>query len=504
MTLKFTFSHQCAVDSDVWVVGSYKNRDLTSQAQDLDMKTGGSLTRALKNSHFKGDHGNILEVASPQGLPCSRLILLGLGEKQKLSEHSCEGLGSKLYDYLRKTLDESLCIDLGDLSGDQVLSPQATAHIAYGILLRSWCFDKYRTQEKDENIPSLASVQLMTSFPKEAADSFKTLESIAEGVFLTRDLVSEPPNVLNPETYATRLEDLKNLGLEIKILGVKEMKKLGMNALLGVGQGSAKESRLVCLKWMGAKEKQTPPLAFVGKGVCFDTGGISIKPSQGMEDMKSDMAGSAVVVGLMKALASRKAKINAVGVVGLVENMPGGNAQRPSDVVFSMSGQTIEILNTDAEGRLVLADALWYTQETYKPKLMIDIATLTGAIVIALGEEYAGLFSNNDEIAQHLMKSGERTGEKLWRLPLHGAYDKEIDSSIADVANIGKSRGAGSILAAQFLQRFVNKVPWAHLDIAAVAWSKTAHPSGAKGATAFGVRLLDKFISTYYESPSES
>lgn len=498
--MNFTFSNQASLELDTIVVGAYKEGELTEQAEDLDDKTDGLIVKAIKSHYFKGKQGSIVEIIAPSSLDYRRILVVGLGEKGKGTESQFQDIGGKIYAHLSKTPDESICIDLGDLSGRGISSSDIAAHMAYGALLRSWRFDKYRTQEKDEDIPSLASGIIVVSQPKEAENKYNTLCCIAEGIFLARELVSEPPNVLYPESYAKIISELKSIGLEIDILDEKHMHKLGMNSLLGVGQGSTRESLLVCIKWNGSKDKNEAPLAFVGKGVCFDTGGISIKPALGMEEMKYDMAGSAVVVGLMKALANRKARLNAIGVVGLVENMPGGNAQRPSDVVTSMSGQTIEVLNTDAEGRLVLADALWYTQSKYKPKLIIDLATLTGAIVVSLGSEYAGLFSNDDEISKQLYECGEETGEKVWRFPLHENYDRDIDSDVADVANIGKGRGAGSITAAQFLQRFVNNVPWAHLDIAGTAWTKKALPTCNKGATAYGIRLLDKFISKYYEA----
>ena len=328
----------------------------------------------------------------------------------------------------------------------------------------------------------------------------KYCDAIKEGIFLTRDLVSEPPNVLSPRAYVSKIKKLSKLGLKIKAYGEKELKKLGLNALLGVGQGSANETYLVTIEWNGKKQTEKKPLAFVGKGVCFDTGGISLKPAKFMEEMKYDMAGSAVVVGLLNSFALRKAKVNAVGVVGLVENMPGSNAQRPGDIVKSYSGKTIEVLNTDAEGRLVLADALSFTEKKYKPKFIIDLATLTGAIIVSLGEEYAGLFSNNDELSKKIFKASENVNEKVWRLPLHKNYDKLIDSKIADVQNINYVGGAGSITAAQFLQRFIlNKTPWAHLDIAGMAFSKKAANLNPGGATGFGVSLLNNLVKEYYE-----
>jgi leucyl aminopeptidase len=317
-------------------------------------------------------------------------------------------------------------------------------------------------------------------------------------VFFTRDLVSEPPNILHPEEFAKRARKLEELGVDVEILGEKEMTKLGMHTLLGVGQGSVRESQLVVMQWKGAKDKGAAPVAFVGKGVTFDTGGISIKPAAGMDAMKYDMGGAGTVTGLMHALAGRKAKVNAIGVIGLVENMPDGNAQRPGDIVKSMSGQTVEILNTDAEGRLVLADALWYTQGRFKPKFMVDLATLTGAIRVSLGLEIAGLFSNNDELAERLIAAGKAEGEELWRMPLNDRFDKMIDSPVADMKNIGGQFG-GSITAAAFLQRFVNKVPWAHLDIAGTAWAEEARGVTPKGASGYGVRLLNRLVADHYE-----
>ncbi|MDC0417801.1 leucyl aminopeptidase, partial [Candidatus Pelagibacter sp.] len=330
-------------------------------------------------------------------------------------------------------------------------------------------------------------------------NKLKRIDSLIEGVNFTKDLVSEPGNILNPDEYVKRIMNLKKIGLKIKILDKKKLKKLGMNALLGVGQGSAKGSYLAIIQWDGLKKKNKP-LAFVGKGVCFDTGGISLKPAKFMEDMTYDMAGSAVVVGLMKTLALRKAKVNAIGVVGLVENMPDGNAQRPGDIVKSYSGKTIEILNTDAEGRLVLADALSYAEKHFKPKFIVDLATLTGAIIVSLGSEYAGLFSNDDKISDQLSKAGEKVGEKLWRMPLNENYDKLINSKKADMQNINYVGGAGSTTAAQFLQRFIlNKTPWAHLDIAGMAFSKYGGALNSGGATGYGVRLLNQLIEDNYE-----
>jgi leucyl aminopeptidase len=345
----------------------------------------------------------------------------------------------------------------------------------------------------------VTTVRIVTGNPDAAAEALAPLAAVADGVTFARDLVSEPANVLYPAEFAARVQALESLGLEIEVLGEAEMEKLGMGSLLGVGQGSRRESQLVVMQWKGAGDPAAQPVAFVGKGVCFDTGGISIKPAAGMEDMKWDMGGAAAVAGTMIALASRKARVNAVGILGLVENMPDGNAQRPGDVVTSMSGQTIEVINTDAEGRLVLADALWYCQDRFKPKFMIDLATLTGAIIIALGHDYAGLFSNNDDLSDKLLGASKASGDLLWRMPLPAAYDKNIESMIADVKNVG-DRGGGSITAALFLKRFVNDLPWAHLDIASTAWKKPSSiPTIPDGATGFGVRLLDRLVADHYE-----
>ena len=418
-----------------------------------------------------------------------KIILVSL--KKNFSNLDAQNLGAECY----VILSESKIIE-HNVNSDTILnkSKNLIGHFLHGMRLKSYKFEKYKTKKnkKDiivnvcgKNIPSLKD-QL----------KFKAIE---EGSFYTRDLVSEPGNVLHPDEYAKRLNSLRKIGLKINIFDEKKLKKLGMNTLLGVGQGSIRGSYLVTMEWNGLKDK-SKPLAFVGKGVCFDTGGISLKPAKFMEDMTYDMAGSAVVVGLMKSLALRKAKINAVGVVGLVENMPGGNALRPGDILKSYSGKTVEVLNTDAEGRLVLADALTYTEQKFKPKFIIDLATLTGAIIVALGSEYAGLFSNDDKLSKQLIDAGENVEEKVWRMPLNKNFDKLIDSKNADMQNINYIGGAGSTTAAQFLQRFIlNKTPWAHLDIAGMAFSKYGGALNSGGATGYGVRLLNKLIEDNYE-----
>jgi len=403
-----------------------------------------------------------------------------------------EKIGSKLFDYLKSNKKEKSYID-SDKSNINKINLEKILH---GFKLKSYNFDIYKSNNKKNKY-----IELNVVGEKNNKTNIlrKKLDSLLEGVFLTRDLVSEPGNILHPDEYAKRLTKLKKIGLKVTVYDEKKLKKLGCNALLGVGQGSIRGSYIVTMEWSGNKSK-SKPLAFVGKGVCFDTGGISLKPARFMEDMTYDMAGSAVVVGLMQTLALRKSKINAVGVVGLVENMPGGNAQRPGDIVKSYSGKTIEVLNTDAEGRLVLADALTYTEKKFKPSLIVDLATLTGAIIVALGSEYAGLFSNNDKLSKQLHDAGEKVGEKVWRLPLHENYNKLMNSKTADMQNINYVGGASSTTAAQFLQRFIiNKTPWAHLDIAGMAFSKYAGALNSEGATGYGVRLLNKFIEDNYE-----
>ena len=370
---------------------------------------------------------------------------------------------------------------------------------ALGVRLASYRFDRYRTKEPADKKPSVTKAEIACADPAKAREAFVEFAALADGVAFTRNLVSEPANILYPAEFARRVKELETLGLEVEILGEAEMAKLGMGSLLGVGQGSVRESQLAIIRWNGAADPKAQPIAFVGKGVCFDTGGISIKPADGMEDMKWDMGGAAAVAGLMHVLAGRGAKVNAVGILGLVENMPDGAAQRPGDIVTSMSGQTIEVINTDAEGRLVLADALWYCQDRFKPKFMVDLATLTGAIIISLGNDYAGLFSNNDELSGNLLAAAAAEGEGLWRMPLPAAYDKQIESAAADVKNTG-GRPGGSITAALFLQRFVNGLPWAHLDIASTAWKKPSTvPTLPEGATGYGVRLLNRMVADRYE-----
>ncbi|HWB44120.1 MAG TPA: leucyl aminopeptidase [Hyphomicrobiaceae bacterium] len=471
-------------------------------ARGLDERSKGALVKAMRAADFKGKMKTSVELLAPAGLDVQRLLVAGTaGAKTELDRlllggHALAQLGARKGDTATLIVDPA---DAGE-AGAEVWA----ADLAFGALLRSYTFKKYVTRARDENgendaaRASLRKLIVHCAKPEAANKAFQARKAVAEGVFLARDLVNEPANVLGPEEFAERMRDLADAGLEVEILTPEDLKGLKMNALLAVGQGSARGSRVAVLQWNGAKGKRAKTLCFVGKGVCFDTGGISMKPAGGMEDMKGDMGGAACVAGLMLALARRKAPVNAVGLIGLTENMPSGTAQRPGDIVTSMSGQTIEVLNTDAEGRLVLADVLWYAQERFKPRLIIDLATLTGAIMVALGKEYAGLFSNDDRLAAELSAAGEATGEKVWRMPLAKAYDKMIDSKNADVKNIG-GRNAGAITAAQFLQRFIRNTPWAHLDIAGTGMDTPRTEINQSWGGGWGVRLLDRLVADNYE-----
>ncbi len=456
------------------------------------------VTHALANDAFNGKKGDVLTLVNPQSGP-SHVVVVGLGALKSLTATQLEEAGARALAAALATRATQLDLIATLPKASPIDAATAAARLGSGAHLRAYRFDKYRTKDKASDKPVLKSVTVVTSAADKAKKAYAPLAAIADAVAFTRNLVSEPANILYPETLAAECKKLSKLGVTVEVLSETQMKKLGMGALLGVGQGSRRESKLVVMQWHGGK-KGAKPVALVGKGVTFDTGGISIKPSGGMEEMKWDMAGSATVIGTMRALAARKAKANVVGVVGLVENMPDGNAQRPGDVVKSMSGQTIEVINTDAEGRLVLADALWYCQDRFKPQAMVNLATLTGAILVCLGSHRAGLFSNNDGVANSLMASADTTNERLWRMPMGPEYDKMINCDIADMQNVGEGREAGSTTAAQFLQRFVNDVPWAHLDIAGVAWqNKPSSPLAPKGAVGWGVRLLSDWVETNYE-----
>ncbi len=484
------------------VVGAGEGGVLSPSATALDKATDGALTRAKSASRFAGKPGQILEILAPSGVRASRVLLAGLGAPGKFDDRAAESLGAGVVARLTGSGEKSVTFVIDPPKGSRLKPADLAAHLAMGAWLRGYTFNAYRTKNREEYEQALQTVTIGTADAAGARRAWARQEAAAGGVFFARDLINEPPNVLSPAEFARRVKaNLGKLGVKVDVLGESEMKKLGMGALLGVGQGSENDSQLVVMHWNGARAKNDAPIAFVGKGVCFDSGGLSLKTGAGMMGMKGDMGGAAAVVGTMQALAARKARVNAVGVIGLVENMPDGKAQRPDDVVKSMSGQTIEVLNTDAEGRLVLADALTYTQQKLKPKFVIDLATLTGAIMVALGLENAGLFSNDDTLARRIAESGKKVGEPLWRLPLGDAYDKMIKSKIADMKNISGGTYAGSIVAAQFLQRFIeNKTPLAHLDIAGVAWQdgeqKIHAPSWGVG---WGVRALDRLVMDHYE-----
>jgi leucyl aminopeptidase len=464
----------------------------------LDSQSGGAVGRAATAADFKAKARAAIEILAPAKLKADRLVLIGVPADADTSDCDWSHVGGVAYAQLaaRRAQSATLLLD------GHAPSATVAAEIAFGAVLRSYTFKKYRTKTTDDNgddaARGLTKLVIQTSDPAAAKAAFIHSKAVAEGMFLARDLVNEPANILGPVEFAERTRELAKVGVEVEVLDVPALEALKMGALLGVGMGSAKPSRVVVMTWSGAKSKRAKPACFVGKGVTFDTGGISIKPASGMEDMKGDMGGAACVTGLMHALAARKANVNAVGIIGLVENMPSHNAQRPGDIVVSMSGQTIEVLNTDAEGRLVLADVLWYAQDRFKPKFIVDLATLTGAIMVALGKEYAGMFSNDDELSKHLAAAGEITGEKVWRMPLARAYDKLIDSKNADMKNIG-GRFGGAITAAQFLQRFIKGTPWAHLDVAGVAMDSNKTDISQGWASGWGVRLLDRLVADHHE-----
>lgn len=471
-----------------------EDEGLPANAASLDEAAGGAISRAMTAADFNGRTGQSVTVT---GLTdeLNLVTVIGIGDREELSDLALVKAGSAAYRAMEKPTVQAFAIECGELTGAQA------AQVGHGAELRSHQFTKYRTTLKDSQKISLSHCATMCS--EEQVDAAKAaaqdLSAIAAGVHLTRDLINEPANILYPEELVARAKaELEPLGVEVEIFDVAQMEELGFGALLGVAMGSDRPARMAIMKWNGGK-KGDAPVAFVGKGVTFDTGGISIKPAAGMEDMKWDMGGAGTVVGLMKALAGRKAKANIIAAIGCVENMPGSRAQRPGDIVKSYSGQTIEVLNTDAEGRLVLADVLWYVQEQYKPKFMVDLATLTGAMLVALGFEKAGVFSNNDALAKQITAAGDVTGDACWHMPIGPEYNKQLDADMADVKNIGGGRWGGSITAACFLQRFVNDVPWAHLDVAGVVWSDKDKGTSRKGGTGWGVRLLNEFVATNYE-----
>lgn len=494
--MKIAFSPLSLPERGALVVFADEKLNLANSAARLEKKANKLIAQAAASVKFKGERGRILNLMQPRGLRLDHLIVLGLGKTKDMQNDDWIRLGGRMAQRLSEigvTQADILCE-----APNFNLQPSEWAAFAVGARLATYRFDRYFTTRKTK--PKEEKLKKLNFLVPDAAACKKestAVLALSEGIEIARDLVHLPPNILGPVEFAEEAGKLNQLGVKVTVLTEKEMTRLGMGALLGVGQGSPRGSRLAVMEWRGGA-KDAQPIAFVGKGVVFDSGGISIKPAANMEDMKGDMGGAACVVGLMHTLARRNAKANVVGIIGLVENMPDGNAQRPGDIVTSMSGQTIEIINTDAEGRLVLADALWYAQDKFKPQFIIDLATLTGAVLVALGQDYAGLFSNNDELATRLFKTGEATGEKVWRFPLGESYDKLINSKFADMKNSG-GRNAGSITAAQFLQRFVNGVPWAHIDIAGTALGVTPSDINKSWAPGFGVRLLNQLVMDYYE-----
>ena len=463
-----------------------------SEFKELDENLKSKINHVVNNENFDFNKFSSLEITNDENSSFSKIIIISPGQKNLKSGNDLAIIGGKINQISSKSKNKKVSI----LVASEFSDDKSLVEIGFGATLNTYKFDKYKSKKKVTK--QINEIIIISKNAAKLKNKFKQKNAVAEGIFLARDLVNEPSNILNPEAYAKKIKGLSKFGLKVEILNEAKMKKLGMWSLLGVGRGSQYESQLVIMKWDGNKGRKTKPLCFVGKGVCFDSGGISLKPGNKMEEMIGDMGGSAAVVGLMKALALRKAKVNVVGVVGLVENMPDGTAQKPGDIVKSMSGQTIEIQNTDAEGRLVLADALWYAQDKYKPEIMIDLATLTGAIVMSLGNKMAGIFSNNDDLSEKLLDAGIDSGDNVWRLPLSESYDKMINSKFADMKNIGIG-GAGSITAAQFLKRFVNKVPWVHIDIAGTATGMEKSSINTSWATGFGVNLLNTLISKFYE-----
>jgi leucyl aminopeptidase len=485
---------------DAVAVMAIEGGDLLEAGKALDSASSGRISKAVKATRFTGAAGQVVDVLAPEGTDFARVLVIGVGKADAADSMTVERWAGHAVRRVLTSGAEKLVLQPDALPG--VTKAEAGAHAAMGARLASYRFDTYRTKLKPDQQPTLTAVEIMIEAPAAARARAEKDAAIVEGVFFARDLVSEPPNVLYPESFAERLRDLETLGVEVDVIEPETMEKLGMGALLGVAQGSARPARLVTMSWKGAASKKAKPVALVGKGVTFDTGGISLKPGAAMDEMKGDMGGAAAVAGAMKTVAQRKAKANVVGIVALVENMPGANAQRPGDIVHTMSGQTIEVLNTDAEGRLILADAVWYAQDKFDPIAVIDLATLTGAVIVALGHEMAGMYANDEDLAASLTVAGQAEGEPVWRMPMNAAYDKLIDSPNADMKNIAGKPMAGSIVGAQFIKRFVKDgVPWAHIDIAGTAWKPGPYedPLSPAWATGYGVRLLNRLIANRYE-----
>ena len=493
--LKIEFGRLAGAASGTAVIFAGEGVTLAKAAEAALPGCKAIIEKAAKTENFKGKSNTSMAILAPALGGLDKLVVIGTGKRS--GNRSFANLGGYSLGECGKSGAMTIILALAS----ERAGGNEAADFALGMRLRNYSFDRYKTKKKAGDDTPDTGQRPITIACEDAAAARKSMlsrDAVADGANLARDLVNEPPNVLFPVEFAKRAEALKAVGVEVEVLDEKALVKIGMRMLLAVGHGSANESRVVVMRWNGARNKSAKPVAFIGKGVTFDTGGISIKPAQGMEDMKGDMAGAACVTGLMHALAARKAKVNAVGVIGLVENMPDGKAQRPGDIVTSLSGQTVEIINTDAEGRLVLGDLLWYAQDRFKPEFMVNLATLTGAIIVALGSEHAGLFSNNDKLSARLAKAGLETGEKVWRMPLSAEYDKLMDSKVADMKNSG-GRMAGSISAAQFLQRYVNDCAWAHLDIAGTAMGSPNTDTNRSWSSGWGVRLLDALVARHYE-----
>ena len=501
--MKIIFSQKRPAGAAALVVGVAAGRKLTPAAAAADRETGGAVSRALRGNGFDGGKGQVLDLVAPAGFAGSRILLAGLGKSAALTILAAQEIGSAIVEHLGAAGAKEAVLAIALAKGESApLSTGAlAAQVAFGAALRGYRFDRYRSRRRPDEPKPVKRLNVVTADLAGARRAHVHLDALARGVTLARDLVSEPPNVLYPLSFVARAKALRQLGVEVEALDVKRMTKLGMGALLAVGQGSSHEPRLLVLRWPGrqtGKWKSVAPLAFVGKGVTFDTGGIDIKPAKGMEEMKGDMAGGAAVVGLICALAARKSPVPAVGVVPLVENMPSGGSYRPADIVRTMAGRTIEVIDTDAEGRMILGDALHYTIERFQPRAIVDLATLTYSVIKALGHVYAGILGNDDALAERLIGAGRETGERLWRLPLDPAYDENLRSDIADIRQCAPDEeSADAVHAAQLLQRFVGGTPWAHLDIAGMEFLKKPRPTVPAGASGFGVRLLDRFVAGY-------
>lgn len=502
MTITISFQKSPKIKADTAIVAVYSDNRLSRSAEDINKKTGGVISHALKTqSVFSGKKGQTTIVTAPQDFEYERFVLFGLGDAGDLEATDCEETGGKIFLTLKCAGVEKAVLFADDNNKlKKVDAPELAAHVAMGIKLRSYKFDKYKAKDQDDSGSEFSRLEVAGDEASAARKFYDVLGSAAEGVFFARDLVNEPPNKLYPESFAEIIKtELKPLGVEVEIFDEKKMQKLGFHSHWEVGKGSANLPRVVVMRWKGSGKKKFEPMAFVGKGITFDTGGINLKPAAGIADMKLDMGGAAAVVGLMKTLALRKAKSDVVGIVGLAENTPSHNAYRPSDVIQTMAGKTVEVLNTDAEGRLVLCDSLTYIQRKYKPKFVVDLATLTGAMMVALGTEYCGTFVNDDDLWNAMDMASKKSNEKLWRMPLDKAYRKEMDGTISDLKNLG-GRYGGACTAAGFLQNFIeDDRPWAHMDIAGTAWVHADTPLCPKPATGFGVRALDRLVAAYSE-----